>query len=303
MAARIVFMGSPTFSLPSLEYLSKQYTIVGVVTQPDRPAGRGRRLTTSAVKQKAIELSLPVIQPVKLKEPEVFDTLQEWSPDVIVVAAYGQILRQNVLDLPRYGCINIHASLLPRWRGASPIQFAILEGDAESGVTIMRMEAGLDTGPILSQCSTPIKVVDTAGTLGDRLAVLGAELLAQTLPDYLAEKLQPIPQEDSLATYARLLKKEDGQLDFSQPATRLDRQVRAFDPWPGAFMVWQGQPLKVLGAHVENTGQTVPGRLINFSKKPAVGTASGLLVLDEVQPAGKKPMQGSVFLHGAHGWG
>jgi methionyl-tRNA formyltransferase len=302
MAARIIFMGSPEFSLPALHLLSREYSLCGVVTQPDRPVGRGRTLTPPPVKAAALELGVPVIQPQKLKDPGVFETLQSWQPDVIVVAAYGQILRQNVLDLPRFGCLNVHASLLPRWRGASPIQYAILEGDAESGVTIMRMEAGLDTGPMLSQCRTPITAEDTAGSLGERLALLGASLIGETLPRWLSGEIQLQRQDDTFATYAPLIKKEDGLLDPRAPAIFLSRKVRAFNPWPGASLNWDGQVLKILTAHAEESRTTAQGQRIIHEKKPAVITSDGILILDEVQPPGKKPMPGTVFLNGARGW-
>jgi methionyl-tRNA formyltransferase len=208
-----------------------------------------------------------------------------------------------VLDLPRSGCINVHASLLPRWRGAAPIQAAILHGDAETGVTIMRMDPGVDTGGVLSQRSTPIYPADTAATLSERLSRMGAELLMETLPDFLDGTLSPRPQDETLATRAPMLKKEDGQLDFSQPAALLARQVRAYNPWPGVFFTWQAQPLKILQAHAANGAKAAPGTPTVDRGLPAVGTAEGLLVLDEVQPAGKKAMGGQVFLRGARGWG
>jgi methionyl-tRNA formyltransferase len=228
--------------------------------------------------------------------------LQGWSPDLIVVAAFGQILRQPVLDLPPFGCINVHGSLLPRWRGAAPIQAAILHGDDQTGITIMKMDAGVDTGDLLSQRSTPILPDDTAGTLNTRLATLGADLLMDTLPAYLAGELQPQPQQHELATFAQMLKKEDGLLDFSRPATELARKVRAMNPWPGAFTIWQGQPLKIQKAHSIEQSSQASGLTTIFQGNPAFTTSFGLLVLDEVQPAGKKSMSGKVFLIGARGW-
>lgn len=303
MPAKIVFMGSPEFALPTLRGLAANYTVVGVVTQPDRPAGRGRGLTPPPVKQLALQLGLPVIQPQRLKEPDAMQQIQEWAPDAIVVAAFGQILRPAVLDLPRFGCINVHASLLPRWRGAAPIQAAILEGDQQTGITIMRMDPGVDTGPILSQQATPILPEDTAGSLAERLAELGALLLLDTLPAYLSGEVQPQPQQEALATYAPMLNKADGQLDFSQPADVLARRVRAFHPWPGAFTLWEGQVLKILRAHPVETTSPVPGSTTIYAGQPALACAAGLLVLDEVQPAGKRPMPGEVFLRGAKNWG
>ncbi|HEY5901469.1 MAG TPA: methionyl-tRNA formyltransferase, partial [Anaerolineales bacterium] len=225
-----------------------------------------------------------------------------FAPELIVVAAFGQILRPDVLDLPRYGCINVHASLLPRWRGAAPINAAILHGDSETGVTIMRMDAGLDTGPILSQRALPIGPDETAGQLYERLSLLGAELLIETLPEYLAGRIVPRPQPEAGVTLAPMLKKEEGALDFSLPADALARRVRAFNPWPGAFFEWTGGLIKVHRAHADQ-GEAPAGGLLVHNSEPAVGTGAGILVLDEVQPAGKKPMTGRAFLAGARGWG
>jgi methionyl-tRNA formyltransferase len=309
MDARVVFMGSPEFALPVLEALAGRYEVVGVVTKPDRRAGRGRAVTSPPVKQRALEFQLPVIQPHRLREPEVMDTLRSWKPDLIVVAAFGQILRLEVLSLPAFGCVNVHASLLPRWRGAAPIQAAILNGDDRTGITIMLMDSGVDTGPVLAQGSLPISPDDTAGSLSPRLARLGADLLVETLPAYLDGRLQPQPQDDALASYAPMLKKEDGLLDFNQPAEYLARKVRAFDPWPGAYTIWQEEPLKVHLAHAvepeEHTNGTIyaSGRHTSHAGLPAITTSQGLLVLDELQPAGKKSMPGKAFLQGARGWG
>jgi len=302
MLPRIVFMGSPEFALPTLRRLAKQYPVVGVVTQPDRPAGRGRSLRPPPVKSLAESLGLPLIQPERLRTPEAIAQLRAWAPDLIVVAAYGQILRPAVLELPAFGCLNVHASLLPRWRGAAPIQAAILNGDAETGVTIMRMDAGVDTGPILSQRATPILAEDTAGTLGERLAELGAELLLDTLPDYLSGRLLPQPQDESSATFAPMLTRADGALDFNKSVESLARQVRAFNPWPGTYFTWQGAPLKVLRAHAIPASDLQPGRLTIHEGLPAVEAQGGLLVLDEVQPAGRKALSGGDFLRGARSW-
>ncbi|MCW5875744.1 MAG: methionyl-tRNA formyltransferase [Anaerolineales bacterium] len=300
MSARVVFMGSPEFALPSLRRLAAEYAVVGVVSQPDRPAGRGRQLAPPPVKQLAEQLGIPVIQPDRLREPAAMQQLRDWAADVIVVAAFGQILRPAVLDLPPHGCINVHASLLPRWRGASPIQAAILHGDAETGVTIMRMDPGLDTGPILSQRAIPIQPDDTAGTLSDKLAELGADLLAETLPGYLAGELQPQPQPKQGVTTVSLLSKADGELDPGQPAEALARKVRAFHPWPGSHLPWRGGALKVLRARA-TPGRAAAGRREVHAGLPALGTADGLLLLEEVQPPGKKPMSGADFLRG-HDW-
>jgi methionyl-tRNA formyltransferase len=302
MTAKIVFMGSPEFALPTLQTLAQHYPVAGVVTQPDQPAGRGRVLTPPPVKILAEQLRFPVIQPRRLRDPEAMEQLHAWNPGVIIVAAFGQILRADVLDLPPHGCVNVHASLLPRWRGAAPIQAAILHGDAVTGVTIMKMDSGIDTGPMLSQRATPIAPNDTAATLSPKLAVLGAELLLETLPAYLSGKLQPLPQDVFLATYAPMLKKEDGALDFNQPAENLAWKVRAYNPWPGAYMDWAQGTLKVHLAHPVE-GLAAAGQTVRVGKLPAVGTTTGLLVLDEVQPSGKKSMPGQVFLNGARGWG
>lgn len=302
MDIRTVFMGSPDFALPSLKTLAAQYPVVGVVTQPDRPAGRGRVLTPPPVKLLAQELNIPVIQPERLSEPGAFEQLQDWRPELIVVAAFGQILRRNVLALPPFGCVNVHASLLPRWRGAAPIQHALLNGDELSGVTIMKMDAGVDTGPILSQRALELKADETAGSLSGRLADLGAQLLVETLPAYLKGELAPRQQEEEGATYAKMLQKEDGRLDFTQPVQLLERKVRAFDPWPGAFTRWQGNTLKILKAHAHTAEEAAPGSAAVIAGKPAIGAAGGWLVLDEVQPAGKKAMPGKVFLRGVRQW-
>ena len=297
----IVFMGSPDFALPTLQALHENYSVVGVVTQPDRAAGRGRELKPPPVKTLAQELSIPVIQPEKLRQPEAIQQLQAWAPDLIVVAAFGQILRQEVLDLPPYGCLNVHASLLPRWRGAAPINAAILHGDEETGITIMKMDAGLDTGPILSQRAVRIGPYETAGSLFGKLSLLGADLLLDTLPGYLTGVIEPQPQPEMGSTYAPMLKKEEGRLDFSQPAAALERKVRAFNPWPGTYFEWDGSLLKVHRADTR-PGKEREGERLVVDDLPAVGTSDGLLLLEEVQPAGKKPMEGKAFLAGTRNW-
>jgi methionyl-tRNA formyltransferase len=303
---RVVFMGSPEFSVPSLQALSAHYIVAGVVTQPDRPAGRGQTLTPPPVKVLAQQLGLPTIQPRKLRLPEAMQQLHAWKPDLIVVTAFGQILRQEVLDLPHFGCINVHASLLPRWRGAAPINAAILHGDQQTGVTIMHMDAGVDTGPLISQRSTAIALGETALSLSERLAALGADLLVESLPGYLSGELSPQPQDECLATYASMLKKEDGELDFKLSAVELERKVRAFQPWPGTFTHWQGTALKVQRARCifdpAKEARLSPGERTIYQGFPAICTAQGLLVLDELQPAGKKPLAGKIFLQGARNW-
>jgi methionyl-tRNA formyltransferase len=302
MSIRVVFMGSPDFALNSLRLLTQHYQVVGVVTQPDRASGRGRELKAPPVKLLAQELNIPVIQPEKLREPEAMQQLQAWAPDLIVVAAFGQILKKDVLDLPKYGCINVHASLLPRWRGAAPINAAVLAGDEETGVTIMKMDVGLDTGPMLAMKRIRIKPDDTAGSLFEALATLGADLLIETLPAYMEDKLTPQPQPEEGATYAPMLKKEDGRLDFTQPAVELERRIRAMSPWPGAWFELNGNVLKVgRGVVSETNGNEVESRLI-VDGRPAVTCADGVLILDEVQPPGKKMMPGKAFLSGARNW-
>jgi len=299
---RIVFMGSPDFAVPVLETLAARYRLIGVVTQPDRLAGRGGTLKPPAVKTAALRLNIPILQPEKLRNPEAMDQLRAWEPDLIVVAAFGQILRPDVLDLPKWGCINIHGSLLPRGRGAAPIQAAILAGDRETGITIMKMDAGVDTGPMLSQRAIPILPDDTAGTLFEKLAPLGAELLLETLPGYLSGEVQPQHQPTEGVTYAPMLKKEDGLLDFNQPAALLERRVRAFNPWPGTWFEFNSAPVKVLHVRVSAEKNPGAGQRITLNEYPAVGTKAGILILEEIQPAGRKPMSGKAFLAGARNW-
>lgn len=297
-------MGSPDFALPALSALAaaRNYRVVGVITQPDRASGRGRELKSPPVAILARELNLPIIQPEKLKQPEALEQLRAWESDLIVVAAFGQILRKDVLELPRYGCINVHASLLPRWRGAAPINAAILAGDEETGVTIMKMDVGLDTGDMLKKKAVKITAGDTAGSLFQTLSQLGADLLLETLPDYVSGNLIPQPQGDEGATYAPMLKKEDGLLDFTKPAVELERRVRALNPWPSAWMMWNGNPLKALRVSTLGGGKNPPGSRMIVEGKPAIQSADGILILEEIQPAGKKSMSGKSFLAGARDW-
>lgn len=304
---KIVFMGSPEFALPSLRALTgaNDYEVVGVVTQPDRASGRGREVKMPPVKTLVLELGIPIMQPEKLRAPEAMQQLKLWSPDLVVVAAFGQILKQDVLDLPRHGCLNVHASLLPRWRGAAPINAAILHGDEVTGVTIMKMDAGLDTGAMLAKKSMRLPPDGTAGTVTSTLSRLGADLLIETLPRWLAGEIQPTPQDDSLSTYAPMLKKEDGRLDFTREVNELERQVRALNPWPGAFMEFDGTMLKIHRARVGqivNLSHYEAGQRLTQANQPAVGARGGVLILDEVQPAGKKSMSGKSFLSGARNW-
>jgi len=295
-------MGSPEFTVPILRKLADKYQVVGVVTQPDRPSGRGRNLKSPPIKLLAEELILPVIQPPKLHEPEAMENLRHWAPDLIVVAAFGQILRAEVLSLPHFGCVNVHASLLPRWRGAAPIQAAILNGDEQTGITIMLMDPGIDTGPIISQASIPISNEDTAGTLTSKLSELGANLLIDSLTGYLDGTLRPRPQDGSLATFAPMLKKESGLLDFKQSSVDLERKIRAFNPWPGTYSFWKEQILKIHRAHAIQSSLEPVGKRIVYQEFPAIITSQGILVVEELQPAGKNSMPGNIFLRGARGW-
>lgn len=302
MEKRIVFMGSPDFAVPSLIKLAENFNLVGVVTQPDRQAGRGRSLKAPPVKVAAMNYHIPLLQPIRLrKNPEAFSQLEAWQPDLIVVAAFGQILRKNVLELAEFGCVNVHASLLPRWRGASPINAAILNGDSETGITIMKMDSGIDTGDILDQRTIVIGDLN-AGILSEKLAEMGAELLSESLPKYFNGTLIPKKQDELLATHAPMLIKEDGRLDFNLPAESLALQVRAYSPWPGTFTTFNEIPLKIHDAHALKGSNGKIGEKISLGNFPAIHTSDGLLVLTTVQPAGKKPMAGDVFLRGARDW-
>jgi methionyl-tRNA formyltransferase len=298
--ARLIFMGTPLFAVPALLALDAHHEVVGVVTQPDRRAGRGRKVVISPVKEAALARGLRLFQPKTLRDPEAVAQLADWCPEVIVVAAFGQILKTAVLNLPRHGCLNVHASLLPAYRGAAPITAALLAGDAVTGVTIMRLDEGLDTGPILAQAECPIAAEDTMASLSAKLAELGARLMVDTLPGWLAGEIKARPQDDSLATYCRTLNKEDGRLDWTQPADTLDRQVRACDPWPGAFTTWAGQRLKVLRAQARPDwrGEGVPGQVVALEAGIGVVAGQGALALVTVQRAGKKPMAAELFARG-----
>lgn len=288
---RIVFAGTPEFAAAHLQaMLDADLNIVAVYSQPDRPAGRGQKLQISAVKELALQHDLPVYQPASLRDPQAQQELSALAPDLLVVVAYGLILPQAVLDTPRLGCINSHASLLPRWRGAAPIQRAIEAGDSESGVTVMQMEAGLDTGPMLLKVMTPISATDTGGSLHDRLAELGPKAVIQAI-DLLAKgTARPESQDDGLATYAHKLNKTAARIDWQRPAVELDRMIRAFNPWPLAHAQWEGQTLKVLAASpTEDHG--APGRILECSKAGLlVGCGSGALRLTRLQIPGGKPL-------------
>ncbi len=300
MVERVMFMGTPQFAVPSLKAVAEQYDIVAVVTQPDRPASRGRKPTAPPVKKAAVALGLPVLQPETLRDEEVVGKLGELAPRVIVVAAYGQILRPEVLAIPPAGIINVHPSLLPKYRGASPIAGALLAGEEETGVTIMLMDEGMDTGPILAQKATEIRSEDTTGSLEDRLANLGAELLVDTLSRWLDGLIDALPQDDSEATYTRLISKDEAVIDWSLPALELWHRVRAYNPRPGARTSWEGSLLKVLRAHpdVQWRGSEEPGRVLELPTGTAVATGQGALFLDEVQLAGRRAMTIQDFTRG-----
>jgi methionyl-tRNA formyltransferase len=298
---RIVFMGTPAFAVPSLKQLIAAEVVVGVVTQPDRPAGRGKKLTESPVKILAQSAGIPVYQPESLKHVNSTSQLQQWKPDLIVVVAFGQILRPHVLKLAERGIMNVHASLLPRWRGASPIQHAILAGDSESGISLMQMDEGLDTGPVFVQEKIQIGAYETAASLHDRLSALGARMLGEYLKSILTDQLVATPQDDSLATYAPRIKKEHAAIDWSKPSYQVDRLIRAMMPWPGAFTRWQGTNLKVISAYpVENYsfGDSLPGDILSYDGSALVRTGEGGLRLEQVQLAGKQIMPIEDFLRG-----
>lgn len=295
---RIIFLGTPEFAAASLRaLLMAQANVVGVVTQPDRPKGRGQAKAEPAVKQLARAHALPVWQPERIRTPEFERLVRDLMPSFIVVVAFGRILPANILAIPPQGCINVHASLLPRWRGAAPIQWAIAAGDRETGVTTMLMDEGLDTGPILLQRATPIGFEETAVELHDRLAQMGAELLVETLTGILANTVHPRPQPETGATYARPLKKEDGAIDWSLPASVIHNRVRGFTPWPGAYTHFRGQYLKVLRTLPEG-GQAEQGSIEIEGATALIGTGEGRLRLLQVQPAGRAVMTAGDFFRG-----
>lgn len=294
---RIAFFGTPPFAVPTLRACQAVGTVVAVVTQPDRPRGRGQHVTPSAVKAEAERSALPVLQPEKLKGTDFGERLRAMRLDVAVVAAYGRILPTDVLSAPRLGCVNVHASLLPRWRGAAPIQWAIASGDAETGVCLMQMEAGLDTGPVLALRRTPILPGDTAETLQQRLSELGGVLVREELPRLLAGELTPRPQPAEGVTLARLVEKEDGRLDWTRPAVELERRVRGFVPWPGAWTELGSHLLKVWRAEVV-PGAGPPGMVLATHGVLDVATGDRALRLLEVQPEGRRRMTAAEFLSG-----
>jgi methionyl-tRNA formyltransferase len=307
----IVFMGTAALSCTSLEALArdKQFCVTAVVTQPDKPKGRDLRLQPSPVKLVALKLALPLLQPVRARDEQFIAELRGLKPDLIVVVAYGHILPPAILDLPKFGCVNVHTSLLPKYRGAGPIQWAIANGETETGVTVMKMDAGLDTGPIITQRRTPILATDDSATLHDRLAQLGAELLVETIPDYVAGKIQPQPQPVEGASHAPKIKKEDGRIDWKLPAKTIWNRLRAFTPWPGAFTYWNStsniqqstsniQLLKVWKVEiVEHSGNA--GEVLLADKTGiVVGCGQAALRILELQLEGGRRMNAAEFLAG-----
>ena len=298
---RIVYMGTPEIAATILERLLEEpYEVVLVVTQPDRPKGRGNTLTCSPVKELAVSRGIPVFTPEKLRLPENVEVVCEAEPDMIVVAAFGQILPKSVLDIPRYGCINVHASLLPKYRGAAPIQWSILDGESETGITIMYMNEGLDTGDILLQKVVPIDAEETGGSLHDKLAETGAEALVEAIPGIIDGTLEPVPQGEMTTPYAKQLTKEMGRLDFSWDAEKLERYVRGLNPWPGTYTFRDGQMLKIWAAEVcDGSYEAMPGTVVAADKNSfSVQTGSGVLRVTEIQPQGKRRMSAEEYLRG-----
>ncbi len=301
-ALRLVFMGTPQFAVPSLEGLAASHSIAAVYTQPDRPAGRGRAPEASPVKKAALALGLTVEQPVSLRQAEAVARLAQYRPEVIVVAAYGLILPRAVLEIPLQGCVNVHPSLLPRHRGASPVATAILAGDEVTGVSIMLMDEGMDTGPVLAREKTAIAPDETTGSLTARLALIAARLLEDTLPRWARGEITPEPQNNAEATDCRPFAKAAGQIDWRLPAPEIWRRVRAYNPWPGAYTRWQSRQLKVLEAKPRDlAGEHRPGEVVAIegqSEAFGVACGQGLLEVTRVQLEGKQAMAASDFLRG-----
>ena len=301
---RVIFMGTPDFSVGALKALAENgYEIAGVVTQPDKPRGRGKASAMTPVKEAALELGLTVYQPSRVREQSFMDTVRALNPDVIVVSAFGQIIPKALLELPRYGCVNIHASLLPKYRGAAPIQWAVMDGEPVSGVTIMQMDEGLDTGDMLAKTEVPLEPDETGGSLFDKLSRAGAELLIRTLPALEQGTLTPEKQPlESPTAYARMIRKEDGRIDRNLEAEAIERRIRGLNPWPSAYTELTGKILKIWRAEVlpKESGQT-PGTVTEAGKGGfCVQTGKGVLRLLEVQLEGKKRMDAQAFLRGFH---
>jgi methionyl-tRNA formyltransferase len=298
---RLVFLGTPAFAVPTLERLVEAgHRVLAVVTQPDRPRGRGQHQSPTPVKEAAARLGLPVRQPERVRLPETVEFLRALGADAMVVVGYGQIIPQTVIDLAPLGIVNVHASLLPKYRGAGPVQWAILNGETRTGVTTMRIDAGLDTGDMLLKTSTEIGPDENAIELGARLAVMGADLLVETLAGLAAGTIVPEKQDPSQATYARLLKKEDGMVDWSQPAPSIHNRVRGLQPWPGASTTFRGQPLHIWKSRLSsNPRPPSPGRVVSV-KPLVIGCGSGALELLEVQLEGRKRISAADFANGRH---
>ena len=299
-------MGTPEFALPALVGLvSGGHEVLAVYTQPDKPAGRGRSLVSSAVKKAALDYGLPVWQPPSLRQPEEVERLASLRPEVIVVAAFGLLLPQSILDIPPLGCLNIHPSLLPRHRGPSPVAAAILAGDEITGVSIMLLDKGMDTGPLLAQQQVPVSPEDTTGSLTAKLAQLGGQFLMQTMPLWFEGKLTPQPQDSEKATYSKLITKEEGKIDWQRPAIELWRKVKAFQPWPGCYTTWQGKLLKIMET-IPLPGGGEPGRVIAIEETQGapvgVQAGEGVLGLLQVQLEGKRAMSAEEFVRGQRGF-
>ncbi len=299
---RLVFMGTPDFAVPSLDALVRAgHELALVVTQPDRPSGRGRKLMQPPVKARAEELGLEVFQPERVRRPEAVERLRQARPDAIVVAAFGQILPKDVLDIPPMGCFNVHASILPKYRGAAPVNWAIIRGEPVTGVTIMRMDEGMDTGAMLLVEEEPIRPDDTAGALTERLAVLGAGMIVRALELAGNNALVPVAQDGSQATYAPMLKKDNGRVDWNLAAAEIERLVRGLDPWPGAFTRTGGETLRIWGAKIDDSGMFsgAPGEVVDVNKNGIkVMTAQGVLVITELQGQGGRRMAAGDYLAG-----
>ncbi len=297
---RVVFMGSPSFAVPSLEYLVLGgYEIAAIYTQPDRAEGRGRALSASPVKQAALALGLTVVQPESLKAPEAVRQLADFKPDLIVVAAFGQILPKAVLELPSLGCLNVHPSLLPRFRGASPVAAAILAGDEFSGVSIMLLDEGMDSGPVLARAQVPIADSDTTASLGAKLSLVGAGLLGEVMVGWIRGELKPQPQDESQATYCQPITKDEGKIDWRLTAIDIWRRVRAFYPWPGSFSRWRGKTLKIIEAMpLSPQTKAKAGEVVALDSGFGIGTGDGILNILRVQLEGKQALSAAEFLRG-----
>jgi len=298
---KVVYMGTPDFSVGALEAIIQSgHEVTAVVTQPDKPKGRSKELQISPVKACALKYNIPVFQPVKIKEPEAVAKLREYEADIFVVAAFGQILSKEILTMPKYGCVNIHASLLPKYRGASPIQWAVLNGEEISGVTIMQMDEGIDTGDILMQETVTLDAKETGESLFDKLAVCGADLIVKALDAIEAGKVTPVKQDEAASTHVGMFKKEFGRMDFSQDAVVLERKIRGLNSWPSAYTYMKGKTLKIWEADVLDTdAKGKPGEVVEVAKDSFwVCTGKGLLQIKEVQLEGKKRMDVKSFLLG-----